>query len=491
MKVKLLRALVYTMLMLVFNSCATYNKSMSSYYTNIQEHNYEQALHSLKNNKLIKKDRNALLYNLEMGKIYRLQNNYVYSNLYLNAADQIIENNRKTIADIAVSNLLNPMHQTYLGEDHEQFMMHYYKALNYANIGNTEDAVVEARRITLSANTQNNKYKNKDNRYSNDAFALNLQGIIYEMADDINNAFISYRNAADIYIKNNNEYYGVKIPLQLQKDVLRTATILGFEVEQNQYKNEHNTSFIDTINNNGEVIIFLEEGQAPIKEEKNFVLTAGNNGINSFTYFDENGYSQPFNFNANTYGISNEKLTDIRAFKLSLPVYNIQYYQQQKIFVANNGKNYEPQLVQNINNIAINILKERFVTEMANAVARQVTKKLLEKGTEALAEGIARSTDKSEAKDTSQAAKDKTNFEKENRKNTAGNIAGLAVNIFNTITEKADTRNWQSLPAFVSYVRIPLQQGENNIVVTANGKEKEIKINAAKGLQIISITLDN
>ena len=270
MKRTLQRALAVFMLVPVLFSCATYNKSMGNYYADLREHNYEKAMRSIENNKLIKKDRNALLYNLEMGKLYRLQNDFTNSNMHLNLADGMIESNRKTFADIALGNLLNPMRQAYRGEDHEQFMMHFYKALNYAALGNTEDAVVEARRITLSSTAQGDKFINKESRYSKDAFALNLQGMIYEMAGDMNNAFIAYRNAVEIYVKADNNYYGVKMPEQLQQDFLRTSAAMGFSVDS-KYENAFNVSYNNTTAENGELILFLEEGQAPVKEEKTFL----------------------------------------------------------------------------------------------------------------------------------------------------------------------------------------------------------------------------
>ena len=380
---------------------------MDSYYANLKEHNYDKAQRSLENNRLIKKDRNALLYNLEMGKLYRLKNDQVNSNRFFNRADGMIESNNKSFADIALGNLLNPMQQAYRGEDFEQFMLHYYKSLNYAVLGQTEDAVVEARRITLSSNEQANKFGNKENRYSKDAFALNLQGMIYEMAGDVNNAFIAYRNAADVYLKADNNYYGVKMPLQLQKDLLRTATAMGFTGEGQRYEKLFNASYIENTSPNGELILFIEEGQAPVKEEKNFFLTAGSNGINSFNYVDANGYNANFNFNASAYGIAEDKLTSLRAFRLSLTTYRIQYEQSANFIVNNNGIAYSPQLAQNLNSVAVNVLKERFVTEMANALARQLTKKLVEKGTQLAAEGIAKSTDKKNDTDTSTAAKEK------------------------------------------------------------------------------------
>jgi uncharacterized protein len=490
MKLTLKRALVVLMLLPLLYSCATYNRSMGSYYADLQSRNYEKAMHSIENNKLIKKDRNALLYNLEMGKLYRLQNDFTNSNLYLNAADNLMESNRKSIADIAVANLVNPMRQAYRGEDHEKFMMHYYKALNYAAQGNTEDAVVEARRITLSTNKQDEKFTYKDNRYSKDAFALNLQGMIYEMAGDNNNAFISYRNAAELYIKNNNDYYGVKMPVQLKNDLLRTATAMGFVGDMQQYEKVFNASYKTTTVENGELILFLEEGQSPIKEENNILLTSAGNGVNSFNYIDANGLNASFNFDNAAYGISDNKLSSLRTFRLSLPTYKIQYAQPQNILISNDSIFYNAEIVQNINSVAINVMKERFLTEMANALARQLTKKLLEVGVEALAEGVARSTDKREAADSSKAEQEKLTKKKDDRINAAGEIAGFAMNIFNAVNEKADTRNWQSLPAFVHYVRIPLHAGENTITVAANGINKTIKVNGGKGLQMMGVAVE-
>ncbi len=463
---------------------------MNSYYANLKEHNYDKAQRSLEKNRLIKKDRNALLYYMEMGKLYRLKNDPVNSNRFFNRADGMIESNNKSFADIAWGNILNPMQQAYRGEDFEKFMLHYYKAINYAELGQTEDAVVEARRITLSSNEQADKFRNKENRYNKDAFALNLQGMIYEMAGDVNNAFIAYRNAADVYLKADNNYYGVKMPLQLQKDLLRTATAMGFVGEGERYEKLFNAGYSDNTSPNGELILFIEEGQAPVKEEKNFFLTAGSNGINSFNYIDANGLNSNFNFNASAYGIAEDKLTSLRAFRLSLPGYRLQQEQPSNFNVSNNGETFKTQLAQNLNSVAVNVLKERFVIEMANALARQITKKLLEKGTQAAAQGIAKSTDKKNDSDTTVAQKEQKKKDNEQKAERIGEAAGFVMNMINTATEKADTRNWQSLPAFISYVRIPLNAGENTITISGNGNPITLKVNGDNGVQMKSVVIN-
>ncbi|MCY7291995.1 MAG: hypothetical protein LH615_07405, partial [Ferruginibacter sp.] len=227
-----------------------------------------------------------------------------------------------------------------------------------------------------------------------------------------------------------------------------------------------------------------------VKEEKNFFLTAGSNGLNSFNYIDANGLNTNFNFNAAAYGIAEDKLTSLSAFRLSLPTYRIQKEKQGNFTINNNGTSYNTQLAQNLNSVAVNVLKERFVIEMANALARQLTKKLVEKGTQAVAEGIVKSSDKKNNTNTTTVQKEQKKKDNEQKADRVGEVAGFVMNMINTATEKADTRNWQSLPAFISYVRIPLNDGENIITVSNNGNPITLKINAGRGLQMVSVVVD-
>lgn len=484
MKCRIMQVLAAFLLVLALQSCASYHKSMGSYYKYLQEENYTDAQRSITNNNLINKNRNTLLYNLEMGKLYRLQNDYVNSNIHLNIADAIAESNYKSVGDVVISNVANPMLQYYRGEDYEPFMMHYYKALNYTSLGLTEDAVVEARRITLSNNSQYNKFLQKDKRYSQDAFALNLQGMIYEMAGDINNAFIAYRNAIEIYEKNNGSYYDVQIPAQLKLDYARCAYTLGMQEDICL------PDSLFTQNENGYAIIFIEEGLAPIKKQNEIMLTSNGNKFGGFYYADANGYENNFDFDYATYNIGAEDLTKVRTMRIAMPTYQVQYFNTKNITIKNNESNYTPQLAQNINSLAVNTLQERFVTEMANALARQITKKIVEKAGGALAEGIAKSTAKENKKDTTEEQKESRKEKQKNKAEAIGMVAGFALNLLNNATEKADTRNWQSLPAFVHYVRVPLQAGENKIIVNANGVEKTVTVLGKKGIQMVGVNVN-
>ena len=129
----------------------------------------------MEKNKLLKKERNKLLYLLEKGNLFHLMQSYDSSNVCFNTADYFIETTRKSLGDVSISYLLNPMMQTYLGESFERLMIHYYKSLNYLALNKTDDAIVEARRITLSNNALSDQQTNKK-KYNKDAFATNLQG---------------------------------------------------------------------------------------------------------------------------------------------------------------------------------------------------------------------------------------------------------------------------------------------------------------------------
>jgi uncharacterized protein len=485
MKCSIMQVLAAFLLVLALQSCASYHKSMGSYYKYLHEENYEEAQRSITNNNLINKNRNSLLYNLEMGKLYRLQNDFANSNKYLNVADAIAESNFKTVGDVVVSNIANPMLEHYKGEDYEQFMMHYYKALNYSMLGLTEDAVVEARRITLSNNAQFNKFVQKEKRYSQDAFAMNLQGMIYEMAGDLNNAFIAYRNAVELYKNNNDSYYDVQIPAQLKMDYARCASAIGMQSDICLPD-----SLFNAKDENGSVIIFIEEGLAPIKKQNEIILTTNDNNIGNFYFVDANGYNTNFDFNYASYGIGQDDILKVRRMRIAMPTYSVQYAQPKNIVVQNGTNNYTPQLAQNINSLAVNILQERFFTEIANALARQITKKVVEKAGGAFAETVAKSTAKENKKDTTEEQKEKRKIKQKENAAVIGLAAGLALNIINNATEKADTRNWQSLPAFVHYVRIPLQAGENRLVVNANGVLKTIVVEGKRGLQMVGVNVN-
>jgi uncharacterized protein len=461
----MIRMLAVALLMPLLFSCATYNNRIGTYYDQVVNNQYEKAYTSLDHNKLLTRKRNRLLYLFEKGKMAHLMKQYDSSNLYFNEADLFIEDVRTSAKDIALGTLLNPMMETYKGEDFEKFMVHYYKALNYLSLGQPNEAMVEARRISLTSYAQQDKTGNNARRYSDDAFSLMLQGIIYEQSGDMNNAFISYRNATDLFLKNNKTWYGVQLPDQLKKDVLRTAAANGFLDEVQRYSDLLNTApQTEQKSPGGELIIFWENGLAPVKQEQNLMFALNKDGVGNFIFTDETGsVNVPFIFD-NNLNKDDIKSEELRSLRVAFPKYLEQplFYKSGTVSVNNTIYSFEN--AENINDLAFATLKERFLKEMTKTLSRLAIKKLAEV-----------------------AARPKKDDKNKNEKEAIA----AAIQIFSFVSEKADTRNWQSLPHTILYTRIPLQKGANEIQLnfSAAGQSKPVKltVEGKGGLQVQNI----
>ena len=452
---------------MLFTSCASYNRQATGYYSHLRQGEYEKAAAELDNNKLLNKDRNRLLYLLERGKICYLLNQWDSSNRYLNEADNMMEDASLSVKDIAMGTLINPMMQTYRAESFEKYLVHYYKALNYLQLGQPQEAMVEARRISLQAYEQQDK-AGKSGKYAEDAFSFMLQQLIYEKNGDINNAFIACRNAADLYLKNNGIYYDTKMPEQLKRDLLRLAWQNNFIDELNRYEKLLNSSFIQEPKpEGGELIVFWENGSAPIKTQQDLYFSLFKNAGGNFFFTDAGGfYNVPFDGNMG-YNNNDIKLENLRSFRVALPKYESQpvYYSGGSITTGNSTRSMEQ--AENISILAFATLKERMLKELSATLTRLAIKKL--------AEAAVRPP---ERKDNS--SKTEEEKKKQEKKDNQREALALGLQLLNFATEKADTRNWQSLPHAIYYARIPLQPGENNITLQLNGRSSSgITITAA------------
>lgn len=417
----------------------SYYEMSAEYQSELQNGNVDKALKLVKKNKFLKKKRNHVLKLLEQGKLAHLNGDFKESNGYLNSVDSIFELKQKHVADVFVENFTNPEKTKYKAEDFEKVTIHYYKALNYYYLNNIEGAIVEAKRINLQLNEINDKYPaDKKNRYKSDAFAHTLQGFLYEVNGDVNNAFIAYRNAANLYLDNNDKtYLGVNIPPTLENDVLRTASQLGFYNEVSYFEKKFNRKFLSARNKGGELILIWEKGLIPYKDQTYFTFhMVPQSGVNFLdVYNNDLGISFPIPVDANN------KKSNYDVINVAFAKYESRapYFSQAK--VTTNNKSYTFEKLEDFDFIARKTLEDRRFREIAKAAARIATKKLAEYA-----------------------------LKKEN------DNLGTVLTAFNALNEKADTRNWQTLPQSLNYIRIPLNSGKNNIKITytgANGQTLE------------------
>lgn len=424
--------LLFVLISFTLIGCATYYQKTIKFQEHVMSGNLDKADTYIEKDKLSKKQRNILLYYLNRGTVnYLMQEHDLSVQLFMNA-ERNIEDHRKKLGAEALSLISNPTVKPYKAEDFEVVFVNYYLALNFLMQGKYEEALVEARRINLRLNDLNDKYKDHKNRYQRDAFAHVIMGLIYDATKQYNDAFIAYRNAVEVYEEDYKENFNVEIPYQLKQDLLRTAYLTGFNEEVRLYEKKFNMNYNHQKNNGGDLVFLWHNGFGPVKSEWsiNFTRTPGNDGYLTLV-------NEEFGLNFQFYiGNRSDKasFSNLDLLRVAFPKYieREPFWTAAELVVNNNSHILDE--AENINEIAFKTLHDRMVREMANSLLRLATKKAMEYAATQENEGI-----------------------------------GAMVSIANAITEKADTRNWQTLPYAIHYTRVQLPVGENKVTLKTHG----------------------
>lgn len=128
---------------------------------NLANHAYDQVLQRLdacRTSAYPPKDQ--VLYHLDVGMVQHLSGQYAKSNTHLADADLGIEQAfTKSVTRAASSMLLNDNILEYAGEDYENIYLHVFKALNYLHQMTSDEAFVEIRRMNEKLDVLENRYR--------------------------------------------------------------------------------------------------------------------------------------------------------------------------------------------------------------------------------------------------------------------------------------------------------------------------------------------
>ncbi|PID88872.1 MAG: hypothetical protein CSB02_00470 [Bacteroidia bacterium] len=431
-----------TIMLITFgnSSCMSYYQKMRKFQEAAETGHIDQAATLLYKNKKAATGRNKLLFLMNAGWTEHMLSDKAKSNKMLNDADLMIEDYEKNIGLDALTLLSNPTIKPYKAESVESVMLNYYKAMNYLALNDRQGALVEARKITNKLYALNDKYKGKNNRYSDDAFAHILIGMIYEADGDFNNAFIAYRNAVNVYTDVYQPNFGIATPHQLKQDVLRTAYLSGKTNELRRFERLFGLHYTYQ-KPEAQLVFFWENGFGPVKDENRleFIQVGSSSGGIATFRNEELGLSFPViisNMNAK----EQSALAQFHIFQLAFPKYLSRPPVYHTATLQANGQSYDLSLAEDINAISFKTLKDRMLREIGSGITRLVSKKAVE--------ALVRNENKE---------------------------VGAVVGILNAVTEVADTRNWQTLPHSISYVRIPLAVGQNSITLQLQGRGMPLK----------------
>jgi uncharacterized protein len=406
---------------LLLSSCAMRTDLYRDIEQSLASGNYAVAASALKANEEEFGESNSVLFNLELGLLTHYGAQYPESNrLFLAAERKMEELYTKSISTEAAALLVNDNVLPYEGEDFEKVFVNLFLALNFAQMGNIEEALVEARKVDLKLKEYSKQYEGK-NTYKQDAFIRYVMGALYEAGGEINDAFISYRKAYEGY----DEYakaYGTSCPTFLKADLVRTAGQLGFDDERRQLEKQFGTKYSRPKQKEGALLAIIYSGRGPVKEQNKIRVSIP----------DEDGV--------------------VHTFTVALPKFVARGKGQARYDASLQGGGQSmritAEIAEDVTEIAKKSLEDRLALLYLKAGGRAVLKYLA-------------------------SEKAKKEWKKEN--DELGNLAkSLLIDAAVIASEQADTRTWRSLPDRMLIIRAQLPAGTHNLQLSAEGQSRSL-----------------
>jgi uncharacterized protein len=205
--------------------------------------------------------RDLLLYLLDIGLSLHSAGKYEESIKYLLRADKIAEIKDYTSLTREGATLLTSDNiKDYKGEDFEKVLINTYLSMNYALLGNYEDALVEARRVNQKLYRMVSEGARK---YKQNAFARYLSAVSYEAQGDLNDAYVDYKET----YKLDSSYP------QLGRDLWRMARLSSDREDMDKWDEtfkltdeDHKQAMLfSPRSGKGEIVVLYENGISPIK----------------------------------------------------------------------------------------------------------------------------------------------------------------------------------------------------------------------------------
>ena len=391
------------------------------------------------------RDKSLVLYGMDRGMTLQLAGDYQQSNALLEQAEEELDRlYTRKIRTETLAFLTNDTALPYEGDPYEQVLINVLKALNYAILGQWQDALVEARRIDHRLNVLSDRTKEK-NTYRDDGLARYLSGILYESTGDVNNAFIAYRKAYEAY-EASRAWSQTAVPSQLRTDLLRTAEALHFTQELSEYQSLFPGMRWEThqaLQDLAHVVVISYNGRAPRKEDRFLDLPISSDALQLVLLnrglLQSNRYS---NRGVDTvlYGL-NGRVVRVALPRLIPQKTTVLVDRVSLIPESGTPVTVNTEVVHNVTALAEKALSERMAGMAVKAVARAATKF-------ALAEGATRGAQQAAGKDAAP---------------WIGLLVGLLTKGLAVASEEADKRSWQTLPDEIHLARAWVPPGRYQV----------------------------
>lgn len=320
-------------------------------------------------------------------------------NLLSLAQNRIDELYTQSVTATVGTLVLNDLTLSYRVDDYEQAFTYFYRMMNFWEQGDVSSAAVEARKAVFFLD---NLRGQKKKGYNDDPFIQYVASLAFESVGQISDARIARQNALNGYQKASGN---VQTPY--------------FPVPQN-------------VNDLGEVIIFHYNGLMPLKTSQTLQLAWDKAMSIASSPKETNQEVAPEVQNAVYAGVMGNAIT------ISFPKLEKQHYWVTSSMAVVGGQQYPLTAVADLERLAFDTLEEQMPAIWFRTVTRAVVKRI--------AAVQARAAAKEASKD-----------------DTVGELAGMIVSFLGAVTEKADTRQWFTLPAQIYMTRLFLPVGKQDI----------------------------
>ena len=359
--------------------------------------------------------RDRALQALNRGMLLRLGGDFAGSNAALESAKTMIEDlSRLSLREQATGLVTNDELRAYEGQVHERIYLQLFKAVNYLQLGDLLSARVEVLQLDLLMR----ELAANDARAVERAapFARYLSGLIYDALDEPSDAMIAFRQAVAAYRERDG---ATAVPADLKRDVLRLSRRLGLDDEYATYRSQFGEEWTDDpAADHGELVALVFDGLAPTLREESVIWP---------------------------------QFGGDRLFRISLPAvaYRHSPSVQPQLFAAE--RKIGATLVDDLTRLVRADLEARLPAMAARAVARQ-----------ALKQGAATAATRAAQKKADKAGEQ-----------LAVGILSLGMQVAAVLSERADTRNWSTLPGRVWMIRLALPAGRHTLRLEAGGRRED------------------
>ncbi|MEK2643856.1 COG3014 family protein [Bdellovibrio sp. BCCA] len=235
--------------------CATYQSKVQSAREALSRRDFDKALTELK--PLAEKENDdQLVYLLDYGVALQVAGKLKESNEIFLKADRLAEMvDYQSVSRIAGSLALNEEMVQYKGDTFEKIFINAYLAMNFLEMGQLDDALVEARRI----NEKYLKYRADEKKaFELNSFSKYLSAVIWEASRNYDDAYIAY-----------NEAYKIDPTIStIHEDLIRSAKLARRMDTYQSWKKQfpevkEQSSWYEK--NLGELVVIYQQGWGPRK----------------------------------------------------------------------------------------------------------------------------------------------------------------------------------------------------------------------------------